>query len=96
MSIGSRKLLVAGIIVAVLLLANAGAIVAWLEDVGLIPWVQHLRQEYFTGTAITIIVALLVLLPSRVVWAVLVRRCSVCDAVLLRRGSYCGECGSRM
>ena len=96
MSIGSRKLFVAGSIVAVLALANAGAIVAWMRDVGVIPLGQHIRSEYATGTAIAVIVALLILLPRRAVWAVCVRRCPVCDAAMVRRGRYCAECGSRV
>jgi hypothetical protein len=95
MSIAKRKLLVASVIVAVLMLANAGTIVAWMQGVGLIPLAEYLRAEYVTGTAIAVIVALLILLPGRAVWAICVRRCPVCDAVLLRRGKYCGECGSR-
>ena len=96
MSIGIRKLLVVAVIAAVLVLTNVGLVVAWLEESGVIPWAKHLRDEYFTGTAITVIVALLILLPSRAVWAVLVRRCRVCDAVVLRRGRYCQACGSRV
>ena len=96
MTPGIRKLIVVGLVAAILLLAKAGAIAAWLYNVGLIPWAQHLRAEYITGTAITIIVVLLLLLPSRVVWTICVRRCPVCDCLLLRRGMYCGECGSRV
>ena len=96
MSIAKRKLLVASVIVMVLVLANAGTIVAWLCEIGLIPLAEYLRAEYVTGTAIVVIMALLIMLPSRAVWAMLARRCSVCDAVMLRRGKYCGECGSRM
>ena len=96
MSIGSRKVVIASIIVAVLLLANAGTIVGWLYSVGVIPLAEYIRSEYITGTAIAITVALLVLLPSRTVWAICVRRCPVCDGLLLRRGKYCGECGSRV
>ena len=96
MSIGSRKFVVVSIIVVVLLLANAGAIVGWLYSVGVIPLAEHIRSEYVTGTAIAITVALLILLPGRAVWAICVRRCPVCDSLLLRRGRYCGECGSRV
>ena len=96
MSIGKRKLLVTGAIVAVVAMANTGTIVAWLRSIGVIPLAEHLRSEYVTGTAIAVIVALLILLPSRAVWAVLVRRCPVCDCFLLRRGRYCADCGSRI
>lgn len=96
MSIVKRKLLVASAIVMVLVLANAGTIVAWLRGTGLILLAEHLRAEYVTGTAIAVIVALLILLPGRAVWAVLVQRCPVCDSLLLRQGKYCAECGSRV
>ncbi len=96
MSIVKRKRLVVAIIVVVLVLANTGAIVAWLQATGLIPLAEYLRAEYVTGTAIAVVVALLILLPSRTVWAVLVRRCPVCGHLLLRQGKYCCECGSRV
>jgi hypothetical protein len=96
MSIGSRKLVVVGVIAAVLVLASTGTIVEWLQQLGVIPLARHIRSEYITGTAIAVIATLLILLPGRAVWAISVRRCPVCDAVLLRRGSYCGECGSRV
>ena len=96
MSIEKRKLLVAGSIVAVLLLANVGAIVAWLRELGVLPLAEYLRAEYVTGTTIAVIVALLILLPSRAAWAVTARRCPVCDATMVRRGKYCAECGTRV
>lgn len=95
-TIRNRKLLVVGLIAVVLLVANAGAIAGWLWEIGLIPWAQYVRREYVTGTAMTVIVVLLVLLPSRKVWEIYVRRCPVCDYLLLRRGKYCCECGSRV
>ena len=67
MSIARRKLLVASVIVLVLLLANAGTIVAWMQDLGVIPLAQYIRSEYVTGTAIAMIMALLILLPGRAV-----------------------------
>ena len=96
MSIGSRKLIVVAVIAAVLVLANTGTIVAWLHGLGVIPLAEYIRSECVTGTAIAVIVALLILLPGRAVWAICVRRCPVCDSLLLRRGRYCGECGSRV
>ena len=96
MSIGKRKLLVSSVVAAVLILANAGTITGWLRELGVIPLAQHIQSEYVTGTAIAVIAALLILLPGRAVWAISIRRCTVCDAALLRRGSYCGECGSRV
>ena len=96
MSITRRKLLVASVIVAVLLFANAGTIVAWLQELGVLPLAEYVQSEYLTGTAIAVVVALLILLPGRAVWAICIRRCPVCDSLLLRRGKYCAECGSRV
>jgi hypothetical protein len=49
-----------------------------------------------TGTAITIIAVLLILSVSpRAKTGGLVRRCPVCDHVLLTKGVYCSECGSK-
>jgi hypothetical protein len=84
-----------GDIVAVLLLANVGGILAWLQGIGLIPLAEHLRAECVTGTAIAVVVVLLILLHSRAVWAICVRRRPVCDAIMLRRRKCCEDCGSR-
>ena len=100
MTLGLRKLLVIGVIAFVLLLANFLALAHWLSSAGLIDWAQGMRQEYLTGTAITVVLALLFLLASHprvrskpLEW---VRRCPVCDQLLLRKGRYCPECGSRV
>jgi len=34
----------------------------WLPEKGVVDWAKNIRNEYLTGTAITIIVALLILL----------------------------------
>jgi len=96
MSTRSRKLLVAGVVLATLLLANTETIVGWLRDQGIIPLAQHIQSEYVTGTAIAVIVALMILAPGRAAWAGGGRRCPVCDSLLLRQGRYCAECGSRV
>ena len=96
MSTVRRKWIVASVVIAVLILANVGTIVAWLRGIGLIRLAEHLRAEYVTGTTIAIIAALLIMLPGRAVWAICVPRCPVCDGLLLRRGTYCAECGSRV
>ena len=95
MVLRTRKLVVAGVIAAVLFLANALLIAMWLDDSGVICWVQSIRSEYLTGTALTVIVVLLFLLGSPVRKALL-RRCGVCDHFLLRPVKYCGACGSRI
>ena len=97
LSLGIRKLLVIGLIGGIFLLGNIWLVVNWLEEKGVIDWAGTVRKEYLTGTAITIIIALLVLLVGpRGREARLLRRCSVCDHVLLRRGKYCSDCGSKV
>ena len=95
MVLRTRKLVIAGVIAAVLFLANALVIAAWLDNSGVIGWARHIREEYATGTAITVTVVLLFLLGSPVRKAI-IRRCGVCDHFLLRPGKYCGACGSRV
>ena len=56
-----------------------------------------MSPAYLTGTAVTIIAVLLLLLVSpRAKAAGWVRRCPVCDKVLVSRGAYCHECGSKV
>ena len=95
----SRKLVVIVAIGLILMFAGLPSIVAWLDRVGIIGWARSVIAEYITGTAITIIVVLLFVLP-REIW---IRRCQpfhtlqcpVCEASLYRDGRYCPECGSR-
>lgn len=93
MVLRTKKLVVAGVIAAVLFLANALA--TWLDELGVICWARYIREEYATGTAITVIVVLPFLLGSPARRA-LIRRCGVCDHFLFRTGKYCGACGSRL
>ena len=91
-----RKIFVLGLVGSVLLIGNILFVANWLTDKGVVDWVKNIRTEYLTGTAITIIAVLLILLVSpRAKTGGLVRRCPVCDHVLLTRGSYCSECGSK-
>jgi hypothetical protein len=80
---------------SILLLGNIVLVTNWLAEHGVVGWARSVRAEYLTGTAVTIIVVLLILLVSPKTSA-LVRRCPVCDHVLLGRGKYCGECGSKV
>ncbi len=91
----TRKLSVVGFVTVILLMANAGVITGWLQDAGVIPWAQRLREVYLPESTLTVIAVLLVLLPSGAAVAICVRRCRVCDRLLFRRGKYCAECGSR-
>ena len=99
-SLGIRKMVVLVLVAAIFLLANAWLVVNWLQEKGLVEWAGHIKSEYLTGTAITIILVLLFLLvrPGKeVVSRVgLMRRCPVCDRVVVGRGEYCAECGSKV
>jgi len=95
MTLTIRKAIVLGLIGSVLLLGNIVLVANWLSERGVVDWARYVRAEYLTGTAVTIIVVLLVLLVSPKAGA-LVRRCPVCDHVLMGRGKYCGECGSKV
>jgi len=97
MTLGIRKLVVFVLVAAVFLLANLWLIATWLAEQGVVDWARHVRKEYLTGTAITIIIALLVLLAAPCTkGAKLLRRCPVCEHVLLGRGKYCSDCGSKV
>ena len=99
MTLRTRKIIVAAAVAAILTLANSLVLARWLDDIGLIPWAQGLRDDYITGTAVTIIVVLLVLIVPQSRSLIGARgtqsRCRVCDSVLNRPGRYCPTCGSR-
>ena len=97
MTLGIRKCAVAALIGGVFLIANALLVSHWLQQIGAVEFASYLRQEFLTGTAITIIVVLLILLVSpKATSGSLFRHCPVCDHRLLGRGKYCGECGSKV
>ena len=97
MSLTIRKAIVLGLIGSILLLGNILFVANWLTEKGAVDWARHIRAEYLTGTAITIIAVLLILLASpRTQRGTLIRRCPVCDHVLVGRGGYCSECGSKV
>ena len=96
MTLAVRKRYVAGSVLLLICLANASVFVSWLAEAGLISWAQRVCDRYVTGTAITVIAAMLIIVPSGTVLATCIRRCRVCDNVLLRRGKFCSECGSRV
>ena len=97
MSLTIRKAIVLGLIGAILLLGNILLVASWLAEHGAVDWARGIRTEYLTGTAMTVIAVLLILLVSPKGGAgSWVRRCPVCDHVLLGRGRYCGECGSKV
>ncbi len=92
--------MVIALVASVFVAANALLLAHWLEASGAIRWAGWIRREFLTGTAITILAALLVLLvPARHAVADgvgLFRHCSVCNGSISRRAKYCEECGSRV
>ena len=99
MQLAIRKLIVLLLIGGILLVGNIMLIANWLNDHGVIDGARSIRKEFLTGTAITIIVVLMILLVGpRVRMGVGERsdHCSVCDQRLSRGDRYCGSCGSRV
>lgn len=93
-----RKLIIIVLVIVVLIAAGLPAISDALYSMGVIPLAQSIRADYLTGTALTVIVALLILLPSRWRVRVLPRGyvCSVCEASVRPGARYCPACGSRV
>lgn len=96
MSLSTRKFIVLCCVGVIFLVANIWLVASWLEEKGSIEFAKHVKAEYLTGTAITIIVVLVILLVKPGGGRGLVRRCPVCERTLLGGGNYCGECGSRV
>jgi hypothetical protein len=93
MTLGIRRLIVLALVAAIFLLANVWIVVTWLDEKGMIDFAEHIRTEYLTGTAIAIIIVLLILLVRP---GAAGRRCAVCERRVAGRARYCGECGSRV
>lgn len=97
MNLTIRKIVVVAAIAAIFLAANILLIANWLADHGVAEKAEWLREEFLTGTAIAVILVLLILLVNPVRRTEgLRRRCPVCNEPLTRRGRYCSECGSKV
>ena len=97
MTLGIRKSIVLALVGGVFLLANLLAVANWLDRIGVVEAARNIREQFLTGTAITVVLALLILLVSpRVKGAWMLRRCPVCDHRITRDARYCLECGSRL
>jgi hypothetical protein len=98
MSLTIRKIIVLGLIGVTFLTANILIVANWIAETGIAEKAGWVRKEFLTGTAIAVVVALLILLvnpkSSRAVG--FVRRCPVCDKRLIGNPNYCGECGSKV
>ena len=96
-SLGIRKLVVLILVGSIFLLANVWFVVQWLDEQGVVEGAKYLKSEYLTGTAIPIIVTLMILLVGgRSSGTGLLRRCPVCDRWLMGLGKYCSDCGSKV
>ena len=101
MTLGLRKIILLGLIGCIFLMANVVVIANWLADSGVSQFAQTIKNNYLTGTAVTIIVALLILLvaPNKTSSSKImsfVRRCPVCDHRLIGSANYCSDCGSKV
>ena len=97
MTLGMRKLMVLGLIAVVFLIANVLLVAGWLAEKGVIDFARHIKAEYLTGTALTIVIVLMILLvkPGGEKTGFL-RSCPVCDHTLICKGKYCCECESKI
>ena len=100
MSLTIRKTIVLGLIGLIFLVANILVVANWISDTGIAENAGWVRREFLTGTAVAVILVLLILLvsPRNAGGKVIgfVRKCPVCDKRLIGSASYCGECGSKV
>lgn len=95
-----RKIIVLGLIGLIFLMANILVVANWIAETGIAEKAGWLRREFLTGTALAVILVLLILLvnPRNVSGRAisLTRRCPVCDKRLVGNPNYCAECGSKI
>jgi len=98
MTLRIRKLIVIGIIGVVFMAGNILVIANWLAAKGIPEKANWIRENFLTGTAITVIIALLILLvnPSRTESNIGQHRCPVCDKKISGNSNYCSECGCKV
>ena len=100
MSLTIRKIIVLGLIGIIFLMANILVVANWISDTGVAEKAGWVRREFLTGTAVAVILVLLILLvsPKNTVGKAidLTRRCPVCDKRLIGSANYCADCGSKV
>lgn len=98
MTLGIRKIIVAVLVGGVFISGNIMLIAGWLQSRGVIDAANDIRKEFLTGTAITIVIVLLILLvgPKAHGISLTRRRCPVCDHGVPGSAKYCCECGSKL
>jgi hypothetical protein len=99
-SLGIRKIIVISLIGLVFLTANILLVANWLTEKGVEQKADWVREHFLTGTAVTIILVLLVLLvhPNKNGNKIfgLSRRCPISDHRLIGSPNYCDDCGSKV
>jgi hypothetical protein len=100
MSLTIRKIMVLGLIGIIFLTANILVVANWISDTRIAEKAGWVRREFLTGTAIAVILVLLILLvsPKNIPGKSIgfARRCPVCDKRLIGNVNYCSECGSKV
>ena len=100
MSLTIRKVIVLGLIGIIFLMGNILVVANWIADSGIAEKAGWVRREFLTGTAVAVILVLLILLvcPKNAAGKAigLTRRCPICDRRLIGNPSYCAECGSKV
>jgi len=100
MSLTVRKMIVLGLIGIIFLTANILVVANWISDTGVADKAGWIRREFLTGTAVAVILVLLILLvsPKNVAGKTIgfARRCPVCDKRLIGSPNYCADCGSKV
>ena len=99
MTLTIRKFIVIGLVAMVFMAANIVVIANWLAENGVEQKANYLKENFLTGTAITVIIALLILLvplKARSKTMGLTHSCPVCDKRIFGNVNYCSECGSRI
>lgn len=94
MRLGLRKLVVVLGVLGILLIGNILWVANWLAARGIVDTARNIQSEYLTGTALTIILVLLILLAAPLRRSES-RQCPVCDRRLAGPSHYCSACGSR-
>ena len=99
MSLGIRKIIVISFVGLIFLAGNILVVANWLADNGVEQKANYVKENFLTGTALTVILALLLLLVSPINGRKTLsfsRTCPVCDKRLFGNGNYCTDCGSKI
>ena len=99
MTLTTRKIIVIAIVAMIFVAGNIMVIANWLANNGIEEKANYIREQFLTGTALTVILAFLILLVSPKTGKKTLsfsRTCPVCDKRLLGSGNYCSECGSKV